>query len=299
MAWLNYHHLQYFWVVAKEGSIAAASRRLNVSQPTISSQIKQLESQMGVQLFSRVGRGLEMTDAGRIAHRYADEIFGLGRELVDALHDRPTGRPPRMTVGLAFVMPKLIAYRLLEPAMHVQGGMHIEVFEGPLDRLLSQLANHELDLVLSDVPMTSAVRVKAFNHPLGSSPVTFFAAPALAARLRHDFPRSLDGQPFLAPMPSASLRRELERWFETLDIAPEIVGQFDDSALVKVFGASGAGAFAAPSVIEKEVIDQFRVEVLGRTDQVMERFFAISVERRLKHPGVLAISQSAREELFN
>lgn len=299
MGMMNFHHLEYFWVVAREGSIVAASERLNVSQPTISTQIKQLEAQLDADLFRRVGRGLELTEAGRVALRYADEIFSLGRELQGALRDRPTGRPARMSVGLAFVVPKLIAYRLLEPAMQIESGLHVEVYEDRVERLLAQLANHELDLVISDAPMTAATRVKAFNHPLGSSGVTFFAAPKLAAKLRPGFPGSLDRQPFLAPMPSSSLRRELERWFEQHGVSPELVGQFDDLALVKVFGSSGAGAFAGPSVIEAEIIDQYRVEVIGRTTEIEERFFAISVERRLKHPGVVAISEAARAELFN
>ncbi len=298
MDWLNYHHLLYFWMVAKEGSIAAAARRLHLAQPTISTQIKTLESQVGTALFERAGRGLKLTESGRVAFRYADEIFGLGREMLDALKDRPTGRPMRLTVGLALVVPKLVAHRLLAPALGLGAGVHVEVYEDKLDRLLASLATHELDLVLSDTPLTGDVSVRAFNHPLGESPVTFFAAPPMAPALRKGFPGSLDRAPFLAPMPGSTVRKELDRWFDDQGIAPEIVGQFDDSALLKVFGQAGVGAFAAPTVIEKEVRRQYQAQVIGRVDAIVERFYAISVERRLKHAGVVAITEAARNELF-
>ncbi len=298
MQWLNYHHLLYFWMVAKEGSIAAASKRLHLSQPTISTQIKTLEDQLGVPLFDRSGRRLLLTETGRVAFRYADEIFSLGRELLDVLHERPLGRPLRLVVGVTYVIPKLIAYRLIEPALRLGEGLHVVCQEDRFDRLLAQLARHELDLVISDVPLGSDVSVKAFNHPLGQCGLSLFAAPALAAKLKRGFPRSLDRAPFLLPMPGTMIRRELDRWFDELDVHPEILGQFDDSALMKVFGQSGVGAFAGPSAIEKEIKRQYNVQVIGRTDAIKEQFYAITVERRLKHPGVVLISESAKSALF-
>lgn len=287
MQWINYHHLLYFWMVAKEGSIAEAAKRLRLSQPTISTQLRTLEDTLGVQLFDRSGRRLVLTEVGRVAFRYAEQIFTLGREMVDVLHERPTGRPLEMVVGVTYVIPKLIAHRLLAPALALPDGLHVVCREDRFDRLLGQLARHELDLVLSDVPLGPEVSVKAFNHPLGSCGVSFFAAPELAKKYRRSFPASLDRAPFLLPMSGSAVRRELDRWFDAHDIRPEIVGQFDDSALLKVFGQSGAGVFAGPTVIEKEIKNGYGVQIVGRTNEVRERFHAITVERRLKHPGVV------------
>lgn len=314
MEWLNYHHLLYFWTVAKEGSLAGAAKVLRVSQPTLSTQIRALERQLDVELFDRSGRRLRLTDVGRVAFRYADEIFSLGRELVDVVHERPVGRPLRLAVGLTFSVPKLVAYRLLEPALVLPGGVELDVHEDRLPELLARLVTHELDLLISDAPLMAdlggkgvgahtgdaagAPSRKAFNHPLGESHATFFAADALARRLRPGFPRSLDRAPFLMPMRGTPLCRELERWFDRHDLAPQIRGSFDDGALVKVFGQSGVGVFVAPSVIEQEIRAQYDVAVVGRTDEIVERFYAITVERRLKHPGVIAISSAARQDLF-
>lgn len=296
--WINYHHLLYFWMVAKEGGIAAAAKRLRLSQPTISTQIRTLEHTLGVELFDRSGRRLVLTEAGRVALRYADEIFALGNELTGVLHEQVTGRPLRMVVGITYVIPKLIAYHLLEPALRLGDGLHVECREDHFDRLLGQLARHELDLVISDVPLGPEVSVRAFNHLLGSCGLSFFAAPALAGKLRRNFPASLDRAPFLAPMPGSAVRRELDRWFGDQGLQPEFVGQFDDSALLKVFGQSGVGAFAGPSVIEAEIKRQYGVQVIGQTSDIVDRFYAITVERRLKHPGVVAISEAAKSELF-
>ena len=295
---LNYHHLSYFWMVAKEGTITKASRRLRLAQPTISVQLRSLEENLGVELFDRSGRTLVLTEAGRVVFRYADDILALGREMVDVLNERPVNRPLRLAVGLAFVVPKLIAYQLLRPALEMSSGVLVECYEDKVERLLTQLASHEIDLVISDAPLGPGVAVKAYNHPLGESATTFFAVRSLALRLRRGFPRSLDDAPYLMPMEGSAMRRELDRWFDSLEIRPHIVGQFDDSALLKVFGQSGVGAFAAPSVIEKEVRQQYHVEVVGRTQEVKECFYAISAERKVKHPGVLAISDAARTKLF-
>lgn len=298
MEWLNYHHLLYFWTVAKEGSLAGAAKVLRVSQPTLSTQLRALESALDVELFDRSGRRLRLTDVGRVTFRYADEIFSLGRELLDVVRERPVGRPMRLAVGLTFQVPKLVAYRLLEPALALPGGIELEVHEDRLPELLSRLATHDLDLVIADAPTSGEVSVKVFNHPLGESSVTFFAAKALAQRLRPGFPRSLDRAPFLLPMRGSPMRRELERWLDRHDLKPQIRGSFDDSALVKVFGQSGMGVFVGPSVIEQEIRRQYDVAVVGRTSEIVERFYAISVERRLKHPGVIAISSAARQDLF-
>ena len=298
MQWINYHHLLYFWMVAKEGSIAAAAKRLRLSQPTISTQLRTLESSLDVALFDRSGRRLVLTEEGQVALRYAEEIFGLGREMLDALRDQLTDRPLKMVVGVTYVIPKLIAYQLLIPALQLDQELAVECHEDRFDRLLGRLSRHELDMVISDVPIGPDISVKAFNHLLGSSGVSFFAAPKLAAKYRRGFPQSLDRAPFLLPMTGCSVRRELDRWFDKLDIHPEIVGEFDDSALLKVFGQSGAGVFAAPSVIEGEIVRQYGVKVVGQTDEIQERFYAITVERRLKHPGVVAISETAKAELF-
>lgn len=297
MDWLNYHHLLYFWTVAREGGVAAASKRLHLAQPTISSQLRQLEERLGVRLFDRSGRRLQLTEAGRVALRYADEIFGLGRELVDTLQHKPGG-PLRLVVGVTDTVHKMIAYRMIEPALRLPGGVRLECPEDKLERLLARLAGRELDLILSDSPVAQHHDVKAYNHPLGDSAISIFAAPALAARLRRGFPRSLDGAPFLLPAPAAPLRRELAKWFDRQEIRPDVAGEFDDSALLKVFGQAGAGVFAGPAVLEAEIAQRYDVQPLGRAEGLVERYFAISGERRIKHPGVVAISAGARAELF-
>jgi LysR family transcriptional activator of nhaA len=297
MRWLNYHHLLYFWTVASEGSIARASKRLRLAQPTISTQIRTLEEQLGTPLFDRVGRRLVLTEAGRLVQRYADEIFSLGQEMLDVLEDRPSGRPQRLVVGVLDAVPKLVAYRLLRPALQAEGAMHIECREDKMEPLLSRLALHEIDLILSDSPLPPGSSIKAFNHALGRSSLSFCAAAPLARRLTDPFPKVLHRAPMLLPSAGSALRRELDRWFDRHGLQPEIVGQFDDSALLKVFGQSGVGAFAVPTLIEDEVRRQFRVQVIGRSDELHESFFAISAERRLKHPGVVAICDAARSEL--
>jgi LysR family transcriptional activator of nhaA len=299
MEWLNYHHLLYFWVVAREGSIARASVQLRLAQPTISGQIRTLENNLGEKLFARSGRSLVLTDVGRVVFRYAEEIFGLGRELMDTLRGQPTGRPIRFIVGVADVLPKLVAYRLLEPTVCLSEPVQIICREGRPDRLLAELAVHELDVVLSDAPIGPTVKVRAFSHFLGECGVSFFGAASLAAVHRRRFPRSLDGAPFLFPTDNAALRRSLDQWFDSQGIRPRVVGEFQDSALMKVFGQAGRGVFAAPSVIEAEVRRQYGVRLIGRTDHVRERFYAISVERKIKHPAVAAICEAAHQKLFD
>ena len=299
MDWLNYHHLLYFWTVAREGTIARAGEKLHLGQPAISSQLKQLESSLGIKLFQKSGRNLELTETGRMVYRYADEIFSLGRELTDTLKGRPTGQPMRFVVGIVDVLPKLIAKRLLEPALQLPDPLRLICFEDSLERLLSELALHNVDLVLSDTPVTGAMKVRAFNHLLGESTIAVFGTKELARKYRKDFPKSLDGAPFLMQGRSSAVRRSLETWLDSQHLRPLIRAEFDDSALMKVFGQAGEGLFAAPFVMKDEIFRQHEVELVGEIPSVREHFYAISAERRIKHPAVLAISESARDDIFS
>lgn len=298
MDWLNYHHLLYFWTVAREGSIAKAGEKLRLAQPTISGQLRALEESLGHKLFQRDGRGLALTEFGRLVFRYADEIFAIGKELTEAVKGRPTGRPVRFAVGISQVVPKLVAYQLLEPALRLPEPMRIVCREDKIERLLSDLAVHDLDIVLTDAPASPAVKIRAYSHLLGECGIAFFASADRAGKLKGRFPKSLDGAPILLPSREAAVRRSLEQWFDEKEIRPEIVGEFDDSALIKAFGQAGVGVFAAPTVIGTDVRRQYGVRAIGKAEKVRERFYAISVERRLKHPAVVAISETARNETF-
>jgi LysR family transcriptional activator of nhaA len=298
MEWLNYHHLLYFWAVAKEGSIAAACKKLLLTQPTISAQIRTLERSLGQKLFSRSGRNLVLTESGHMVYRYADEIFALGRELQDALRDRPTRGSLRLQVGVADVVPKLIAHRLLAPAFRMPEPVQVVCVEGKPTDLLARLSGNELDVVIMDTPITHQIKVRAYNHLLGECGVSIFGTEAMA-HYRKGFPGSLNGAPFLLPAPSTALRRSLDRWFDAKGIRPAIVGEFEDTALLKVFGQSGAGLFPAARVIEQNVKRQYSVKLIGRLDQVKEQFYAISLERRVKHPAVSAIVNAARDKFFS
>jgi LysR family transcriptional activator of nhaA len=295
---LNYHHLLYFWTVAREGTVARAAKKLRLAQPTISGQIHTLEGALGEKLFERAGRGLRLTEMGRVVLGYADDIFALGRELAESVKGQPTGRPLQLAVGVADGMPKLVAYRLIEPALALPQPVRLVVHEQSTERLLAALALHELDVVLTDRVAPPGMSVRAFNHLLGDCGVTLFASRAMATRCRRRFPRALDGAPFLMPGETSTLRRVLEQWFEKQRIHPRIIGEFDDSSLIKVFGQAGKGVFAAPSIIESSVRRQYGVTIVGRLDGARERFYAVSAERRLKHPAVVAITESARRELF-
>lgn len=297
--WLNYHHLLYFWTVAKEGGISRAAEKLHLAQPTLSSQIKKLESAIGAKLFDRTGRSLVLTDTGQMVYRYADEIFSLGQELTDAIKGRPSEKKLRLTVGVPDVLPKLVVYELLKPALDMEEVVHLECYEGKLQELLADLALHRLDIVLADSPLTPDSNVRAFNHQLGECGVTVYAAKKLATKYRNDFPKSLDGAPMLLPTQNTTLRRYLEQWFDEQEVAPEVMHEFEDSAVLKVFGQAGHGLFVTPSAVENHVVSQYSVEIVGHIDDVRERFYAISVERRLKHPAVVAISEAARNRLFS
>lgn len=298
MEWLNYHHLLYFYVVAREGTIAKAGQVLRLAQPTISGQIRALEESFGEKLFVRTGRNLELTETGRIAYRYAEEIFTLGKELQDTLKGRPSGRPMRLLVGISDVVPKLIAHRLLEPALRSEPRVSVVVTEGKTDRLLADLSASALDLVIADSPITPGSRVRAFNHLLGESGLTFFARKDVAARLTGPFPKNLDGQPLLLPTDSTVMRRGLDRWLESHGVRPQVVAELADSALMSLFGERGEGVFPGPTAMEKELREHYGVEVVGRAPELRERFYAITVERRIKNPAVQAISDAARDQVF-
>ena len=298
MNWLNYHHLLYFWTAAREGSITRACRVLHLTQPTVSGQIRALERALKAKLFERSGRSVVLTETGRLVYRYADEIFALGRELQDALHDRPRGQALRFAVGVADTLPKVLVHRLLAPAFEAGDDVRVTFIDGDPERLLAQLALHELDLVVSDFPASPRLGIKAFTHVLGECGVTFLATPELARSIRKGFPRSLTGAPMLVPVATSALRRSLDQWFDERDIHPRIVGEFSDSALLKAFGAAGDGIFAAPTAVEEDVLRMYGVRVVGREPAIRERFYAISVEKRLKHPAVVAISRAARTRLF-
>ena len=298
MEWVNYHHLRYFWTVAREGGLVAAGKVLRLSHPTLSAQIHALEDQLGEKLFIKVGRKLELTETGRVAFRYADEIFTLGREMVDTVKGRSTGQPMRLEVGIADVVPKLVVRRILQPALTLVEPVRLICYEESYEKLLADLALHAIDIVISDAPVPTGSSVRAFNHLLGETGVSFFGTKELVKTYKRGFPGSLNGAPFLLPLENLTLRRSLNQWFDRHDIKPQVVAEFEDSALLKVFGGDGVGLFPAPTVVEKEVMAQYGVQLLGRVDEVRERFYAISVERRLKHPAVVAISNAARHEFF-
>lgn len=298
MEWLNYHHLLYFWMVAREGSVAGAAGELRLAPQTVSSQIHRLEHVIGEKLLARKGRHLVLTDAGRMAFAYAEDIFALGRELVDTLKGRVKGRSRRLLVGIADVLPKLVVRRLLEPAFALEEPVQVICREDkPIDEFVADLAVHKLDVVLSESPFGAGSRIRVFNHLLGECGTTFLAVPRLAHRYRRGFPHSLGSAPFLLPGTNSTLHRGLDQWLRGQEIRPAILAEFDDSALMYAFGQDGKGIFAAPTAIEREICLRHGVQVVGRTEAVHHRFYAISVERTLKHPAVIAISESARKDL--
>ncbi|MBE0624171.1 MAG: transcriptional activator NhaR [Burkholderiales bacterium] len=296
---MNFKHLHYFWRVAKAGSVARASEQLHLTPQTLSGQIGLLEEDLGTPLFAKSGRNLELTDAGRLAFGYAQDIFALGSELEESLRNYPEGgRPVDFRVGVADAVSKTIAYRLIEPATRLSTPVRIVCREWKLDSLLAELAAHRLDLVIADAPIPPSVSVRAFNHRLGESGVSFFASAVLLKTLKGKFPASLNGAPMLVSGQDAAMRARLERWCGANQLRPRVVGEFDDSALMKAFGQRGAGVFIGPTILEAEIKTQYGVKVLGRTGDIVEEFFAISVERRVTHPCVVAIAGAAREGLF-
>jgi LysR family transcriptional activator of nhaA len=295
--WLNYHHLLYFYVTAREGSITRASTVLNLTPPTISGQIGALEESLGEKLFEKAGRGLALTEMGRVVYRYAEEIFALGRELRDTVRGRPTGKAPRLVIGIADVVPKLIAYRLIEPAFRMTPRVEVVCEEDEPNRLYGMLATHDVDLVISDAPLPPGAGVKAYSHLLGESAIAFFGTADLARRHRRKFPESMEEAPLLLPAQPAEVRRLLDQFFDHADIHPTIVGEFADSALMKICGQDGLGLFPGPAAIAKRIEQQYDVALVGTLTDIRERFYVISPERRIKHPAVAAITERGRKLL--
>jgi LysR family transcriptional activator of nhaA len=296
--WLNYHHLLYFWTVAREGSIVRACTRLHLTQPTISGQLRSLERALGIKVFARQGRNLVLTEAGHLVYRYCDEIFSLGQELQDTLRGRPPGRSLRLVVGVAESLPKLVAFRLIQPALNLPEPVQVICIQGTMEELLPQLAVHALDVVLGDAPVGPMMKIRAFNHLLGESGVSLMATAPLVSSYRRRFPKSLDGAPFLLPAENTALRRALDQWFEAQRIHPFVRGEFADIALLKTFGQNGIGIFAVRTAVERQTQRQYKVRLLGRIDSIRDRFYAISLERRLQHPAVVSITEAARQTLF-
>jgi LysR family transcriptional activator of nhaA len=296
---MNFKHLHYFWVTAKAGGIMRAGEQLHTTPQTLSGQIKLWEDWLGRKLFRKNGRNLELTEDGHLALGYADQIFALGTELETAVRQAHGGqRLLDFKVGVADSVTKSIAYRLLEPALTVKEPVRLVCSEGKFPDLLSQLALNRLDLVIADEPMSKRISVKAFNHPLGRTAMSFFCAPDLKRRLKGPFPPCLNDFPLLIPGAQASVRQQLEGWLTRHQIHPRIIGEFDDGALMNAFGREGRGAFMAPTVMEQDTVAQFGVEVIGRTDELVDEFYAVSVERRITHPCVVAITDAARGQLF-
>jgi LysR family transcriptional activator of nhaA len=295
---LNYHHLRYFWSVAKEGGLTKAAAKLHVSQPTISAQVQALEGVLGEKLFRRAGRHLVLTDAGQQALSYAEEIFSLGQDLVSAMKQRPTARPLRFNLGVADALPKLVTFHIIAPVFHLPQPVQVSCWETNVSDMLLELASYRLDLVLADEPASSGVTTNVFNQLLGESGVTFCAAPSLAARLRRGFPKSLQGAPALLPMSNSGLRRSLERWFHAAGVRPRLVGEFYDASLVNVLALHGLGFMCVPSIVAKEIIAQFGLRALGQTDECRQQFYAITPERKRTHPAVTAITSAAPSSLF-
>ncbi|MEW8500253.1 MAG: transcriptional activator NhaR [Candidatus Thiodiazotropha taylori] len=296
---LNLKHLRYFWAVASHGTIVQAAEALFITPQTISGQLRELESQVGSELFRKEGRRLVLTETGRLVFSYADEMFRLGIELQDMLTGRTQGTVITLKVGVAMVVPKLLAYRVLEPVLQMQDPVKLICHEAPLVDLLADLSVHKLDMVLADSPINPTLNIRAYNHALGESGITFFAAPDDAQRLRSEFPVSLHGQNILMPSSGSSLRRNLEIWFQRQQIEPVVVAEFEDRALMKTFGERGTGVFTTPTAVEQDVIDKYRVEVVGRSDEITESFYVISPERHIKHPAINTITQTAKNDLFS
>lgn len=299
MEWLNYHHLLYFWSVAKNGTVAKACEELRLAQPTISKQIGLLEDTLGEKLFTRSGRHLVLTEMGRIVFKHAEDIFSIGQDLMNTVKGRASGSSIRLNVGIVDVVPKLLATRLLDVAVRQSPAVRLICWEDKLDQLLADLAIHSLDLVIADMPAPPTIKVQAYNHLLGESGVTFFARSKLAARYRRNFPRSLHGAPILLPTSNTVLRRLLNDWLTRQELVPTIIGEFEDSATLKAFGQEGHGLFPGSTAMEKEICRQYQVQVVRQVDSVRQRFYAITVERRVKHPVVMALFDAARREVLS
>ena len=298
MEFLNYHHLRYFWVVAQEGGLRKAAEKLHVSQPTISAQIATLESVLGEKLFRRSPRGLTLTETGHLAFSYAEEIFALGQDFIHSVKQRPTARPLRVNIGIADSLPKLVSHEIIKPIFSLGQPVQAVCLENKTSDLLAQLAVYRLDLVLADEPAPSALPLKTFNHLLGESGVTFCAERKLTLRLRRQFPGSLHHEPMLLPTSGTALRRTLEKWFQEQGIHPRVVAEYDDAALMKVAAEDGLGCFPLPTVAVNEAVTRYGFQIVGQAKGCVVQFYAISAERKLTHPAVVAITSNARGRLF-
>ena len=298
MEWLNYHHLRYFWTVARKGGVRKAAEELHVSQPSISAQLRLLEESLGQKLFRRSGRNLVLTETGQLVLNYADEIFSAGRELMNAVKQHPGKHPVRVNIGLTDAFPKLIAFQILRAAFRSEAAVHMICREGEIGPLVNHLQAHRLDIVLADEPASSALKAKTFNHRLGRSGVTFCAVPSLAAKLRRNFPQSLDGAPALLPTQNMGMRAALETWFDSKAIRPRLVGEFEDSALMEVCSTGGRGFTAVHTVVDRAALKHFGLRVIARVDECGTDFYAITAERRVKHPAAVAITEHAYSSVF-
>ncbi len=298
MEWLNYHHLRYFWMVAKEGSLRQAAEKLAVSQPSISAQIHILEGALGASLFRRSGRRLALTDIGQVAFGYAEDIFSTGQDLLDVVRDRPGYRSMRCQIGITDSVPKLVASRIVKPAFSLAQPPHLLCREGSIDRLLLELAGYKLDLVLADEPASRSLHVKTFNHLLGKCGSVFCAAPKMAKKLSRGFPRSLHGAPALLPVETTPLRMSLEKWFDSIGVRPLVVAEFEDPAFMTVMASEGLGFIVAPSVIARETSQHYGLKSFGRTHECQHQYYAITTERRIKHPAAIAITERSRVDIF-
>jgi len=295
---LNYHHLRYFWVVAREGGLRKAAEKLHVSQPTISAQIAALEDSVGEKLFRRGGRALALTEAGQHVFLYAEEIFSIGQDLWNSIKERPTARSLRLRLGVADALPKLVTYQIIKPIFRLPQPVQISCWETKVSDMLLELAACRLDLVLADEPASSGVTARVFNHFLGECGVTFCAEPRLAAKLRRGFPKSLNGAPALLPMAHSGLRRSLEKWFHATGVRPRLVGEIEDPAFVAVLALHGLGFMSVPTLVANEIVSRFGFRAIGQTEDCKQQFYAITPERKLTHPAVTAITSDARDHLF-
>jgi len=296
---LNLKHLRYFWMVAKHNSLSKAAELLFITPQTISGQISDLEKQLNKKLFRREGRNLVMTETGQLVFSYADEIFNLSNELQQVLHGQNPGKSQTLRIGIAMVVPKLLAYRILQPVLEKHNDVHLICNEQPLVGLLADLSIHKLDIILTDSPLNPALNIRAYNHQLGQSGISFFAVPEVADKLSKNFPVSLNDQDFLMPNAGSLLRRNLDNWFQKYQIKPKVIAEFEDRALMKVFGEGGSGIFTSPTVVKDDVLEKYGVEIIGETEEITEQFYLITAESHIKNPAISLISETARNQLFS
>ncbi len=298
MEWLNFHHLRYFWMVAKKGGVRKAAEELHVSQPSISAQLRLLEESLGEKLFKRSGRALVLSEVGQLVLTYADEIFSAGRELMNAVKQRPGGRLLRLNVGMTDSISKLMGFEFLKPVLSFSEPVHVVCRMAAIEVLVNQLQAHRLDIVLADEPASSSLKAKTFNHRLGRSGTTFCAVPAMAKKLRRNFPQSLNGATALLPTENMGMRAALETWFDSKGIHPRLLGEYEDSALMVFCATAGRGFSVVPTVVAREIMKHWGLRVIANVDECGTEFYAITAERRVKNPAAIAITEHAYINLF-